>query len=87
MILSLAAKGRQVFKESEQLRGIIEAKFLDALQLNERALFHRLLDKLERRAAIMFDDRQSWRKIIGERNFPHDGPAARKRSRRPKAAA
>ena len=87
VILSLAAKGTQVFKESEQLRGIIEAKFLDALQLKERALFHRLLDKLERRAAIMFDGRHSWRKIIGERDFSHDGPAAGKRSRRPKTAA
>ncbi len=79
VILSLAAKGSAVFKESERLRGIIEAKFLDALQPKEQLLFHRLLDKLERRAAVMFDDRQSWRSIVGERDLPHRGPAAKKR--------
>jgi DNA-binding MarR family transcriptional regulator len=81
VILALAAKGRQVFQESEQLRGIIETKFLGALERKEKVLFQRLLDKLERRAAIMFDDRQSWRTIIGEREVPHDSRADRKGSR------
>jgi len=86
VILSLAPKGRAVFQESEQLRGMIEASFLNALQPKERVLFHRLLDKLERRAAVMFDDRQSWRKIIGESNPPHRRRAARRRGQGLRAA-
>jgi DNA-binding MarR family transcriptional regulator len=86
VVLSLTAKGREVFRESEQLRGVIEAEFLDALRPKERLLFHRLLCKLERRAALMFDDRQSWRKIVGDRDLSHESQAARRRSRGSKAA-
>jgi DNA-binding MarR family transcriptional regulator len=54
VVLSLAAKGKNVFKESERLRGAIEEEFLNALRPKERAVFHRILDKLEQRATVMF---------------------------------
>ncbi len=65
VVLSLASKGRELFEESEQLRGIIEEKFLGVLQPKERLAFHRVLDKLEARAMVMFDGKQAWRRIIG----------------------
>jgi DNA-binding MarR family transcriptional regulator len=65
VVLSLAARGKKIFRESEQLRGVIEAEFLNALGLKERRNFHRLLGKLEKRALIMFNGKQSWRKIVG----------------------
>ncbi|MEI8150901.1 MAG: MarR family transcriptional regulator [Hyphomicrobiales bacterium] len=66
VVLSLAAKGRDVFNESEKIRGAIEDEFLAALQPQERATFHRLLDKLERRALVMFNGKKSWQKIISQ---------------------
>jgi DNA-binding MarR family transcriptional regulator len=84
VVLSLAAKGKDVFKESEGLRGAIEAEFLDALRPKERAAFHRILDKLERRATVMFNGKQSWRKIVGRVDLFHRSDAARKRKRGPK---
>jgi DNA-binding MarR family transcriptional regulator len=69
VILSLAANGKQMFEESEKLRGIIEDKFLGALPPKERLAFHRILDKLEDRAAEMFDGKQAWRRIIGDKPF------------------
>jgi DNA-binding MarR family transcriptional regulator len=78
VVLSLAAKGKDVFTESEQFRSVIETEFLKALQPKERAAFHRILDKLERRAAIMFNGKQSWRKIVGEMASSHS-EASKKR--------
>ncbi|MPZ37101.1 MAG: MarR family transcriptional regulator [Rhizobiales bacterium] len=64
VVLSLAAEGKNVFKQSEQLRGAIEEEFLSALRPKERVVFHQILDKLERRATMMFNGKQAWRKII-----------------------
>lgn len=64
VVLSLAAKGKKVFKDSEQIRDAIEAEFLKALQPSEKASFHRILSKLEQRALTMFSGKQSWRKIL-----------------------
>src|SRR5262249_18437042 len=72
VVLSLAAKGKDVFRESEQLRGAIEEVFLGALQPRERAMFHRILDKLEHRAIVMFNGKQSWRKILGQKKFSNN---------------
>lgn len=82
VVLSLAAKGLEVFEESEKLRGVIENKFLDALQPKERLTFHRILDKLEDRAKVMFESKQAWRDIIGERSANIKAPR-RKRRRAP----
>ena len=66
VVLSLAAKGNDVFKESEKRRGLIEEKFLGALQPGERKALHQIFDKLEVRAAEMFEGKQAWRRILGE---------------------
>jgi DNA-binding MarR family transcriptional regulator len=66
VVLSLAAKGKNVFKDSEQLRSAIEEEFLNVLRPKERVVFHQILDKLEQRATVMFDGKQAWRKIIGQ---------------------
>jgi DNA-binding MarR family transcriptional regulator len=81
VVLSLAAKGKEIFKESEKLRGAIEGAFLDALRPGEKAVLQRLLDKLERRAAVMFNGKQSWRKIIGQIDPSYGGDTARARKR------
>ena len=83
VVLSLASKGKEVFKESERLREAIEAEFLDVLGPKEKSTFHRILDKLERRTAI-FNGKQSWRKIVGQVELAHGGNAPKKRSRGPK---
>lgn len=64
VMLSLTAKGKSVFTESESIRGAIEGEFLDVLQPAEREAFYRILDKLERRAAEIFAGKQAWRKIV-----------------------
>lgn len=66
IVLSLAAKGRNVFTQSERFRSAIEAEFLSALQPKEKEAFRLILDKLERKAAVMFNGKQSWRKIVGQ---------------------
>lgn len=82
VVLSLAAKGREVFTESEQLRSAIEKEFLNALKPQERAAFHRILDKLERRATVMFNGKQSWRKILAQASIAPDDGAPERRKRR-----
>ena len=74
VILSLAAKGKDVYHDSERIRGAIEDEFLDVLQPAEREMFHRILDKLEGRAAEIFAGKQAWRNILAGRK----SPAARK---------
>jgi DNA-binding MarR family transcriptional regulator len=83
VVLSLAANGKTVFDESEELRAIIENNFLGALEPNERSAFHRILDKLESRAIAMFDGKQAWRRIIASRPAARmkAPPTKRKRSR------
>jgi DNA-binding MarR family transcriptional regulator len=81
VFLSLAANGKRVFEESEQLRGIIEDKFLGVLQPKERLAFHRILDKLEDRAMVMFDGKQAWRRIIGGRTSTQTNVRAKTRER------
>jgi DNA-binding MarR family transcriptional regulator len=84
VVLSLAANGKQVFEESEQIRGIIEDRFLDALQPKERVAFHRILDKLEDQAMVMFDGKQAWRRIIGGRTSARSKVGAKTGRRRRK---
>ncbi len=64
VILSLAPKGKVVFKESERIRGAIEAEFLDVLDAAEKRSFYNILDKLEQRASEIFSGKQAWRKIV-----------------------
>jgi DNA-binding MarR family transcriptional regulator len=83
VVLSLAGKGKQVFEQSEQLRAIIEEKFLAVLQAKERLAFHRILDKLESHAMVMFDGKQAWRRIVGGTSISTRGkPRAGLRERR-----
>jgi DNA-binding MarR family transcriptional regulator len=70
--LSLTAKGKRVHREFEAMRRAIEAEFLGALDAWEREALYRLLDKLQRRASVMFDGNQAWRKF---------DPSARRRPR------
>jgi DNA-binding MarR family transcriptional regulator len=83
VVLSLATKGKEIFRKSEEIRGAIEREFLDALQPKEKAMFHNLLDKLEQRAVMMFNGKRSWQKIVEQAEAP--GKARdRRRMHRPR---
>jgi DNA-binding MarR family transcriptional regulator len=81
VVLSLAAKGTEVFENSEKLRGVIENKFLAALKPSERLAFHRILDKLEEHAKALFEGKQAWRYLIGDQSAHAKVQQRKKRQR------
>lgn len=80
VVLSLAAKGKEVFRQSEEIRGAIESKFLSALDRRERAAFNHILDKLERHALELFSGKQTWRTIVDQGQSSHSKTAKRGRA-------
>lgn len=64
VILSLSAKGTEIYNESELMRRVIDREFLDVLRPEEKQAFYMILDKLERRAAEIFVGKEAWRQIL-----------------------
>lgn len=84
VVLSLAVRGKEVFRRSEEIRNAIEREFLDALQPREKEMFHSLLDKLEQRAVTMFDGKQSWQKFVDQTESSYTAAKTRNRRRTPR---
>jgi DNA-binding MarR family transcriptional regulator len=84
VVLSLAVRGKEVFRRSEEIRNAIEREFLDALQPREKETFHSLLDKLEQRAVTMFDGKQSWQKFVDQTECSYTAAKTRNYRRTPR---
>ena len=84
--LTLTARGRRVYAEIDQVRRVIEQKFLSVLGKEELARFNATLDKLEAQARNIFTGKGAWRALVnGASSQPPGAPARRVKSSRPKA--
>jgi DNA-binding MarR family transcriptional regulator len=62
--LTLTARGRRVYGEIDQVRRVIEQKFLSVLTKDELVGFNAAMDKLEGQARRMFTGKGAWRELV-----------------------
>ena len=63
-LLSPSSKGRRLHAEVERVSRALEQELLRVLSPAELRMLDRVLDKLERRSARIFADRDAWRRIV-----------------------
>jgi DNA-binding MarR family transcriptional regulator len=79
IVLTLTARGRRVYAEVDQIRRVIEEKFLSVLTKEELFRFNAALEKLEGQARRIFTGKGAWRQLV---DGPAAEPPARKSARR-----
>lgn len=84
VILSLSAKGKRVNDSIEIVRRAIEVDLLRVLDPAELTTFYAALDKLDARAAEIFNGKQAWR-TISERCASEKAATPKKRKAKGRA--